>query len=124
MVHSWPGSRLSEGALASLPAVDLLDRKEEVVLRADLPGLEAAGARIHDISWNRALASLGRLGWDEFQLLNAFVRHGVPTLYPHVQCEVTRLPDRRIRAELTIPPTANGVWSIRLRLSFPGQVTT
>ncbi len=38
--RGWPFPRLPGAARGFSPAVDMLDRKDEVVLRADLPGLE------------------------------------------------------------------------------------
>jgi len=37
---SWPGPRWFGEERGWAPAVDMIDRKDEVVLRADLPGLE------------------------------------------------------------------------------------
>lgn len=37
--REWPGARTGEGR-AWAPAVDMFDRKDEIVLRADLPGME------------------------------------------------------------------------------------
>jgi HSP20 family protein len=38
--RDWPFPRLFGEGRAIAPAVDMLDKKDEVVLRADLPGLE------------------------------------------------------------------------------------
>ena len=38
--REWPWPRLAGEARGWAPAVDMIDRKDEVVLRADLPGLE------------------------------------------------------------------------------------
>jgi len=38
--RDWPFPRLFSEQRGYAPAVDMLDRKDEVVLRADLPGLE------------------------------------------------------------------------------------
>jgi HSP20 family protein len=38
--REWPWPRMAAEARGWSPAVDMIDRKEEVVLRADLPGLE------------------------------------------------------------------------------------
>ncbi len=37
---NWPWPRWAEGIRGAGPALDMLDRKEEIILRADLPGLE------------------------------------------------------------------------------------
>jgi HSP20 family protein len=37
--HGWPGSRGAAESLGWAPAIDVVDRKDEVVLRADLPGM-------------------------------------------------------------------------------------
>ncbi len=38
--RDWPWPRLAGGGRGWLPPVDMVDRKDEIVLRADLPGLE------------------------------------------------------------------------------------
>jgi HSP20 family protein len=38
--QDWPGAGLAERGRAWAPAVDMIDRPDEVVVRADLPGLE------------------------------------------------------------------------------------
>ena len=38
--HDWPGAGLMERGRGWAPAVDMIDRLDEVVVRADLPGLE------------------------------------------------------------------------------------
>jgi HSP20 family protein len=40
LFREWPFPRLFGEGRAFAPAVDMLDRKDEVILRADLPGLE------------------------------------------------------------------------------------
>jgi HSP20 family protein len=37
--HGWPWSRGAAESLGWAPAIDVVDRKDEVVLRADLPGM-------------------------------------------------------------------------------------
>lgn len=43
--RDWPWPR-TDVARAWAPAVDMLDRKDEIVLRADLPGLEQKDVRV------------------------------------------------------------------------------
>lgn len=38
--RDWPGPRAAGEARGWAPSVDMLDRKDEIVVRADLPGLE------------------------------------------------------------------------------------
>jgi HSP20 family protein len=38
--QDWPGAGLAERGRVWAPAVDMIDRPDEVVVRADLPGLE------------------------------------------------------------------------------------
>lgn len=44
--HAWPWGRFDVAAGAWLPAVDLIDRPGEVVVRADLPGFDREGVQL------------------------------------------------------------------------------
>jgi HSP20 family protein len=39
-LSGWPGRRLEAHSVGWVPPVDMIDRKNEVVLRVDLPGLD------------------------------------------------------------------------------------
>ncbi len=45
--RDWPWPRWEGEGRGAAPALDLLDKKDEVVLRADLPGLEQKDIEVH-----------------------------------------------------------------------------
>jgi HSP20 family protein len=40
VLHGWPGRRMAEDYVGMAPPLDMIDRKNEILLRADLPGIE------------------------------------------------------------------------------------
>jgi HSP20 family protein len=44
--YAWPGGRFDVAAGAWSPAVDLIDRPGEIVVRADLPGVDREGVQL------------------------------------------------------------------------------
>ena len=66
--------------------------------------LERAGERIHEVSWNRILAAVGRVGWTEAQFWRLVTQRIAPAIYPQMSFSFEVLDGGRFRVEGRIRP--------------------